>query len=177
MNGAVPSGSSRLQPVQTSGFRFFNAVVKVFTAFVAINSIAFVALPVAWAQAPGGSTPVGLWRSIDDKTGQPKAEIRIRANSAGVLSGVVEKALAPSDDLLCTECPDDRKDKPKLGLEIIRGANKADDRPAWEGGTIIDPDNGRIYKLRLTPADAGNKLEVRGAFGPFWRTQTWIRIQ
>ena len=125
----------------------------------------------------GGSTAVGLWRSIDDKTGQPKAEIRIKANSAGVLSGVVEKSLAPSDEPLCTQCPDDRKDKPKLGLEIIRGANKADDRPSWEGGTIIDPDNGRIYKLRLTLAEAGNKLDVRGAFGPFWRTQTWTRIQ
>ena len=177
MNGAVPSGSSRLQPVQISKSRCFNAVVQVFNAFVAINSIAFVALPVAWAQAPGGSTPVGLWRSIDDKTGQPKAEIRIKANDAGVLSGVVEKALVPSNEPLCTECPDDRKDKPKLGQEIIRGAAKAGDKPGWEGGTIIDPDNGRIYKLRLTPADAGNKLEVRGAFGPFWRTQTWTRIQ
>ena len=132
---------------------------------------------MAWAQAPGGSTPVGLWRSIDDKTGQPKAEIRIKANDAGVLSGVVEKAIVASDEPLCIECPDDRKDKPKLGLEIIRGAARAGDKPGWEGGTIIDPDNGRIYKLRLTPADAGNKLEVRGALGPFWRTQTWIRIQ
>ena len=144
------------------------------------GAIVFVAssvlLPV-WAQ----TTPVGLWRSIDDKTGQPKAEIRIKANAAGVLTGVVEKSLAPSDQPLCTECPDDRKDKPKLGLEIIRGATKAEvkaeDKPVWEGGSIIDPENGRIYKLRLTPVDAGNKLEVRGAFGPFWRTQTWIRVQ
>ena len=132
---------------------------------------------MAWAQAPVGSTPVGLWRSIDDRTGQPKAEIRIRANDAGVLNGVVEKVIVPSDEPLCIECTDDRKDKPKLGLEIIRGAARAGDKPGWEGGTIIDPDNGRIYKLRLTPADAGNKLEVRGAFGPFWRTQTWIRVQ
>jgi uncharacterized protein (DUF2147 family) len=63
-----------------------------------------------------------------------------------------------------------------VGMEIIRGVAKAEDKPSWEGGTIIDPDNGRIYKVRLTPVDAGNKLEVRGSFGPFWRTQTWIRI-
>ena len=143
--------------------------------FVALSGL----LPV-WAQ----TTPVGLWRSIDDKTSQPKAEIRIKANAAGVLTGVIEKSLAPSDQPLCTECPDDRKDKPKLGMEIIRGAvkaeikpdDKADDKPRWEGGSIIDPENGRIYKLRLTPVDAGNKLEVRGAFGPFWRTQTWLRV-
>ena len=177
MTDPVPSGHTGHQPVQTSKFRCFNAVVQVFTAFVAINAIAIVALPAAWAQAPGANTPVGLWRSIDDKTGQPKAEIRIKANDAGVLSGVVEKAIIASDEPLCIECPDDRKDKPKLGLEIIRGAARAGDKPGWEGGTIIDPDNGRIYKLRLTPADAGNKLEVRGALGPFWRTQTWIRIQ
>ena len=128
------------------------------------------------AQTPAGSTPVGLWRSIDDKTGQPKAEIRIKANSAGVLSGVVERAIAPSDEPLCTECPDDRKDKPKLGMEIIRGVSKAEDKPGWDGGTIIDPESGRIYKVRLTPADGGSKLDVRGAFGPFWRTQTWLRV-
>ena len=57
-------------------------------------------------------TPEGLWRNIDDKTGQAKAEIRITANSAGVLNGVVEKALIPSPEPLCNECTDDRKDKP-----------------------------------------------------------------
>ena len=81
--------------------------------------------PVAWAQAPSGSTPIGLWRSIDDQTGQLKAEIRLKANSAGVLGGVVEKAITPSNEPLCTEYADDRKGKPKLGLEIIRGAVKA----------------------------------------------------
>lgn len=145
MNGAVPSGSGCFQPVQTSGFRCFQAVVHVFTAFVAINSIAFVVSPVAWAQGPGGSTPVGLWRSIDNQTGQLKAEIRLKANSAGLFGGVVEKAITPSNEPLCTEYADDRKGKSKLGLEIIRGAVKAGgDKPGWEGGTIIDPDNGRI---------------------------------
>jgi hypothetical protein len=40
-------------------------------------------------------SPVGLWRSIDDETKQPKAEIRITQNAAGGLSGVVEKGLQP----------------------------------------------------------------------------------
>jgi uncharacterized protein (DUF2147 family) len=147
-------------------------VAHVNSALVALFFVASSALLPVWAQ----STPVGLWRSIDDTTGQPKAEIRIRANSAGALVGVVEKAIAPSDEPLCTQCTDDRKDKPKVGMEIIRGAVKAQDAAVWEGGNILDPDNGRIYKLRLTPIDGGNKLEVRGAFGPFWRTQTWIRV-
>ena len=132
-----------------------------------------IALP-ALAQ----STPVGLWRNSDDKTGEAKAEIRI-VETAGGLSGKIEKRLlktAKPDDL-CTECSDDRKDKPMLGLEIIRGAKKAQDREVWEGGKILDPENGRNYTWRITPIEDGKKLEVRGSFGPFGRTQTWVRLQ
>ncbi|HEY3047541.1 MAG TPA: DUF2147 domain-containing protein [Polaromonas sp.] len=124
------------------------------------------------------STPVGLWRNYDDKTGEAKAEVRI-TEAAGVLSGKVEKRLLknarPED--LCTECSDDRKDKLLLGMEVMRGAKKADDRDVWEGGKILDPENGRNYTLKMTPIEGGKKLEVRGSFGPFGRTQTWVRLQ
>ena len=123
--------------------------------------------------------PVGLWRNIDDKTGEAKAEIRIRDTGGGVLSGVLEKRLAKDakPDDVCNECSDDRKGKPLIGLEIIRGAKKADDKDVWEGGKILDPENGRNYTLRMTPVEGGKKLEVRGSIGPFGRTQTWIRVQ
>ena len=130
----------------------------------------------AIAQTPSLS-PVGLWRNIDDKTGQAKAEIRITANAAGVLSGVIERSLIQPPELICTLCTDDRKDKPKLGMEIIRGAIKAEGKDVWERGKILDPDNGKIYGLRMTPTDGGGKLDVRGSIGPFGRTQTWIRVQ
>ncbi|WP_332777505.1 DUF2147 domain-containing protein [Polaromonas sp.] len=123
------------------------------------------------------STPVGLWRNIDDKTGQARAEVRIKADVHGVLSGVIERAIIASPEPLCTACTDDRKDKPKLGLEIIRGAKKAEGKDVWEDGKILDPDNGRNYTLRLTPLEGGARLEVRGSFGPFGRTQTWVRVQ
>ncbi|UCU99865.1 DUF2147 domain-containing protein [Acidovorax radicis] len=143
--------------------------------YKAVTAIVFVAASVpAWAQM----TPEGLWRNIDDKTGEAKAEIRIRDNGSG-LNGVLEKRLAkdakPED--LCKECSDDRKDKPLLGLEIIRGAKKAEGKEVWEGGKILDPENGRNYTLRMTPVEGGKKLEVRGSIGPFGRTQTWIRVQ
>jgi uncharacterized protein (DUF2147 family) len=149
-------------------------------AQAAIISIAF------WLSATGAlaqvatsanATPVGLWRNIDDKTGQPKAEIRISANAAGVLTGVIEKPLTKPVELICSLCSDDRKDKPKLGMEIIRGAVKAEGKDIWEGGKILDPDNGKNYTLRLTPVEGGGKLEVRGSIGPFGRTQTWVRVQ
>ncbi|MDP1740374.1 DUF2147 domain-containing protein [Polaromonas sp.] len=122
-------------------------------------------------------TPVGVWRNLDDKTGEAKAEIRI-VEAGGVLSGKIDKRIGkdikPDDS--CDQCSDDRKDKPILGLEIIRGAKKAEGKDVWEGGKILDPENGRNYSLRMTPIDAGKKLEVRGSFGPFGRTQTWVRM-
>ena len=128
----------------------------------------------AMAQA----TPVGLWRNYDDKTGDAKAEVRI-SETAGVLNGKIEKRLlktAKPEDV-CIECTDDRKNQPLLGMEIIRGAKKTEGRDVWEGGKILDPENGRNYTLKMTPVEDGKKLEVRGSFGPFGRTQTWVRLQ
>ena len=123
-------------------------------------------------------SPVGVWRNLDDKTGEAKAEIRI-TETAGVLNGRIEKVLRKDakPDAKCVECSDERKDQPMAGLEIIRGAKKAEGKDVWEDGRILDPENGREYRLRLTPVDGGRKLEVRGSFGPFGRTQTWVRVQ
>jgi uncharacterized protein (DUF2147 family) len=138
--------------------------------------IALMTLAPAWAMAQ--VTPVGLWRNIDDKTGEAKAEIRI-TESGGALNGRIEKILRKDakPDEKCVECKDERKDQPMVGLEIVRGAKKAPDGETWEEGRILDPENGREYKLRLTLRGGGQKLEVRGSFGPFWRTQTWVRVQ
>jgi uncharacterized protein (DUF2147 family) len=141
------------------------------------RTLAFVTLLAAagaWAQ----STPAGLWRNIDDKTGEVKAEISIAETATG-MNGRIEKLLGknakPGD--VCNECSGDRKGNLMVGLEIIRGAKKAPDKDVWEDGKILDPENGRDYRLRLTPIEGGKKLEVRGSFGPFGRTQTWVRVQ
>ena len=160
----------------------FSAVAQTTRARAATLLIASSALFTGIFGVPAAAqtaslSPVGLWRNIDDKTGQAKAEIRITANTAGVLTGVIEKPLIKPVDLMCSLCTDDRKDKPKLGMEVIRGVTKAEGKDSWEGGKILDPDNGKSYSLRLTPTDGGNKLDVRGSIGPFGRTQTWVRIQ
>lgn len=139
---------------------------------VLLASLVLVGLP-----ASAQMTPVGLWRSMDDKTDTAKAEIRIRENGDGSLLGLVEKALAPSEFPNCNLCTDDRKDKPKLGMEIIRGAKKAEGQDVWEEGHILDPDNGKTYRLRMTPLEGGSKLQIRGYIGPFYRTQIWVRVQ
>ncbi len=127
----------------------------------------------AWAQV----TPVGTWHSIDDKTGETKAEIRL-AEADGVVSGRVEKLLRKGADpaARCHDCDGDRKNQPVIGLEIIRGARKVAGKEVWEGGKILDPENGRDYALRLTPIEGGRKLEVRGSYAFIGRTQTWVRV-
>jgi uncharacterized protein (DUF2147 family) len=141
-----------------------------------MKRILIAALAVAASTAFAQMSPVGLWRSIDDKTGEAKAEIRI-VDNGGVLSGHIEKTLKKDAKPTCEECKDERRGQPIVGLEIIRGAHKAADQDEWEGGKILDPENGREYTLRLTPIDGGQKLQVRGYLGPFYRTQTWVRVQ
>lgn len=140
------------------------------------TSVAFL-LSLASTTAMAQMTPEGLWRNVDDKTGEAKAEVRIAANASGVLNGKIEKALVQSGEPNCTACTDDRKDKPKLGMEIIRGAKKSDDGAVWEGGKILDPENGKEYTLRMTPLENGKKLQIRGYIGPFYRTQIWTRVE
>ena len=137
--------------------------------------LAFIVACAAGA-AFAQSTPVGLWRSIDDKNGEAKAEIRIVEN-AGVLSGRIEKTLKKDGKPTCEVCTDDRKNQPINGLEIIRGVKKAATGEAWEHGKILDPENGKEYTVRLATIDNGAKLQVRGYLGPFYRTQTWVRVQ
>ena len=122
-------------------------------------------------------SPVGTWHTMDEKTGEIKSQIVI-SEAGGVVSGKIDKVLRKDakPDAVCDECSDDRKGKPVVGLEIIRGAKKAADKTVWEDGKILDPENGKNYTLRLTPIEGGKKLEVRGSIGPFGRTQTWVRV-
>jgi uncharacterized protein (DUF2147 family) len=143
------------------------------------RTILALMLPLAATAALAQASPVGLWKTIDDKTKQERTLVRI-AESGGVLVGRIEKRLDPAakPDAVCDKCTDDRKDKPMLGLEIIRGVKKADDT-MWDGGTILDPEEGKSYKVRLTPADGGKRLDVRGYIGAplLGRTQSWIRVE
>lgn len=138
-------------------------------------SLAFLLLAGVPAQAQ--MTPVGLWRTIDDATGEPRGEIRIVATPSGALVGTIERSLVAGGEPRCTQCTDDRKDKPKIGMDIIRGARKAEGREVWEDGEILDPDNGKTYALRLSPIEGGARLEVRGSILFFFRTQTWVRVK
>jgi uncharacterized protein (DUF2147 family) len=142
----------------------------VLTAFVA--AAAFSAMRAFAADA----TPVGVWKTIDDKTGQPKSIVEITEQN-GELSGVVKEVLQSDQGTnpVCKECEGDRKDKPVVGMQIIWGMKK--DGDTWEGGKILDPKNGKEYGCKMHVLDDGKKLEVRGfiGFSLLGRSQTWER--
>ena len=134
---------------------------------------ALVSAPVLAA----ADSPVGTWRSIDDKTKKERSIIRVTAHN-GELQGVVEKIFdQPGDDPahLCEECKGERKDKPVMGMTILWGLKK--DGNAWAGGEILDPNNGKIYRCKMTLSTDGKSLDVRGFIGIslIGRTQTWLR--
>lgn len=129
----------------------------------------------ALAQATAEATPVGDWKTIDDKSGQPKALIRILEKD-GALSGRIVELYSPSrPDPVCDKCEGARKDQPITGMEILWGARKDGER--WTGGHILDPETGTVYRLELRLGEDGNQLKARGYVGVslLGRTQEWQR--
>ena len=141
---------------------------------IVLAACTFVVHAAAFAQA----TPVGLWKTIDDDTKAEKSLVRITQTS-GVYSGKIEKLLDPAkQQTKCDKCTDERKDQPVLGMTILRNLKQnPDDKSVYEGGDIVDPNNGKVYRARLKPLDDGKTLQMRGYIGPFYRTQTWTRVE
>ena len=136
-------------------------------------------LQLAGAAAFAQATPAGLWKTIDDNTKKERSLIRI-SEAAGVYTGRLEKALDPDakPGAVCEKCTDERKGQPLVGMALIRNTRQnADDKEIFDGGDITDPDNGKVYRLRLKPLEGGRKLEVRGYIGPFYRNQIWLRVE
>ena len=128
----------------------------------------------AWAQ---NASPVGLWKTIDDETGKPKALVRVTEEN-GALQGKIEKLFrGPNEDQnpKCVACTDSRKNQPIIGMTIVSGLKKDGDE--FTGGEILDPSKGKVYKSKATLRDGGQKLEVRGYIGApmFGRSQVWQR--
>ncbi|HYD96692.1 MAG TPA: DUF2147 domain-containing protein [Noviherbaspirillum sp.] len=131
------------------------------------------AATAAWAQ---DASPVGVWRTIDE-SGKAKSLVRI-SESNGELRGKIEKLFRePGEDPnpKCEKCEGSLKDQPVIGMTIITGMKK--DGSEYNGGQILDPNNGKIYKSKMSVTEGGKKLDVRGYIGVpmLGRTQTWVR--
>jgi len=118
---------------------------------------------------------VGTWKTIDDKTGQAKSLVKIDIVNGELQGTVIQTFPSPGEAPIthCTLCSDARKNQPIMGMKIMSGL-KQDKTGYWSGGEILDPKEGKIYKVKLS-TDDGKKLDVRGYIGIalIGRTQTW----
>jgi len=141
----------------------------------ACASFGLAAFAINATDVPIRLSPVGRWRTVDDKTGKPRSIVRIWEEN-GKFFGRVEQSLNPERaGRRCDKCTDERKDQLIVGMTIIR--NLRQDGDEYSGGDIVDPDNGKIYRCKLSLKEHGNILSVRGYLGAslFGRTQTWKR--
>lgn len=120
-------------------------------------------------------TPVGIWKTVDDKTGEAKSHIEIYEQN-GKLYGKLVKLLQRSPDTKCEKCTGAKKNKPLLGLVIVEDLKKVKDY--WGKGTIMDPENGKEYGCSVWFEDGKNsELKVRGKhWTGIYRTQTWYKV-
>jgi len=144
------------------------------------KAVAAFLMATASIVAMAQNSPAGLWKTIDDDGKTEKSLVRI-TDAGGVITGKVEKIFDPAKaNAKCEKCDGALKDQPVLGMTIITGVKQdPEETNLWNGGEIVDPNNGKSYKVRLKPVEGGKKLEVRGYIGtPFLgRTQTWVRVE
>jgi uncharacterized protein (DUF2147 family) len=127
------------------------------------------------ASVPATSSGVrGTWKTVDDKTGKVVSEVQLYEQDNKVFGKIT--ALTEPDDArgkpkVCTKCKGEDKDRPIVGLVIVRDLGLDGER--YKGGTILDPADGKVHKAEVWPEDG--KLKVRGYVGPLYKTQTWVR--
>lgn len=135
-----------------------------------------LAICLALGQAMAAS-PVGVWKTIDDETGQPKSLVQISENNGELQARIIKLFRKPDEDQnpLCVKCDGERKNQPVIGMTILWGL-KADGEK-FSGGHVLDPKKGKVYNASLKMAADGKQLEMRGflGFSLLGRTQIWLR--
>ena len=125
----------------------------------------------------GQEAVLGKWKTIDDNSLEPRSVVEILEREGKIFGKIIKLFPKPSEDPdpLCDKCnPDDDRFKKKvIGMEIIRNLQK--EGSEFSGGDILDPENGKVYRSKIWVE--GKELKVRGYWGPFYRTQTWLKIE
>lgn len=118
---------------------------------------------------------IGVWKTVDDVSGEATSHLEIYEQD-GKLRGKIIKLLDSDDDAKCEACTGDKKNQPIIGMDIIW--NMKGKEGVYKGGKILDPDNGKEYKCKITLGDDPSELDVRGyiGFSLLGRSQTWYRV-
>ena len=122
---------------------------------------------------------VGNWITVDDNDGEKTSILKMWEKN-GKLYGKVVRLLAPeTPNPVCSECRGKNRDKPIEGMTILWGVTERDGGEWWEGGYILDPENGKVYRVKIRTIQGGSRLEVRGYLGVSLsgRTQIWERAK
>lgn len=119
-------------------------------------------------------SPVGIWKTIDDETGEARSHVEIY-EEGGKFHGKIVKLLNTSETV-CNTCSDDRKGAPLVGMKILWDMRKGSGE--WKGGKIFSPSKDTEYRCKFWFEDDNDQeLKVRGYVYAFFRTQTWHRVK
>jgi uncharacterized protein (DUF2147 family) len=141
------------------------------------GTLIFSLLAATLSVSAADPSPTGLWKTIDDKTHEPRGTVRLYEKN-GAIFGSIETSLDPKTATeVCDLCDGDRRNKPIIGLVFLRNMRRQGSD--YGGGDILDPDTGTVYKCKMTLTDGGKRLVVRGyvGFSLLGRSQTWVRDQ
>jgi len=140
-----------------------------------MKSVVLISAVLAAAtSARAADSLTGRWNTIDDKTGKVMSTVELYEQGSkvfGKIVGLAEPTDAAGKPKVCTACTGADKDKPVVGLVILKDLAPAGER--YKGGTILDPEDGKVYKAEVWTDDG--ELKVRGYIGFLYRTQTWVR--
>ncbi|MEH6345915.1 MAG: DUF2147 domain-containing protein [Bermanella sp.] len=126
----------------------------------------------SWAQE---NSVEGIWTTFDEESGKADSLVKIWIEQ-GELKGKIIKLIEPDEENpKCSECEDEFKDMPILGMQFIWGLTEDDG--VWDDGNILDPGNGSIYTSKIEVIENGTKLDVRGYIGFAFagRSTVWER--
>jgi len=123
----------------------------------------------------------GLWQEYDDRTGKVEALIRIEQVAGHTYEGKIEKLIpdvAGSAARICSRCSGSLHDQPLQGMRILYGM-KRHDALNFDGGQIVDPEDGRVYSCHIRLSEDGESLQVTGYIGAKWlgQSETWRRAK